>query len=153
MSEPARRDKPARVFLDSNVIFSGLHSPHGPPGAILEKAATGDIVAVVSRQVLDEVVRTIKKKLPDALPPLREFLRSSAFEVVADRSPADTRRWEGILEAGDAAILAAAEAAEPDYFVTGDSHFLRNRRLQSLRALEILAPLEFVEAMAGHKPI
>ena len=52
-----------RVFLDSNVVFSGVHSPEGAPGIILEHFVKGSISVVVSQQVLEEVVRTIKAKL------------------------------------------------------------------------------------------
>ncbi|MFH1149209.1 MAG: putative toxin-antitoxin system toxin component, PIN family [Actinomycetota bacterium] len=132
------------MFLDSNVIFSGLHSRHGPPAIILEKAAKGEIVAVVSRRVLDEVIRTVGRKLPDALPALKDYLRTSVFEVVADCEPAEADPWEGVLEPGDAAILASAVGAAPDFFVTGDNHFLRNSRLAA-PGTEIVSPLEFVQ--------
>jgi predicted nucleic acid-binding protein len=55
-----------RVFLDSNVIFSGLYSPKGAPGIIPEHFIKGDISVVVSQQVLEEIIRTVKEKLPDA---------------------------------------------------------------------------------------
>ncbi|MBU1670697.1 MAG: putative toxin-antitoxin system toxin component, PIN family [Actinobacteria bacterium] len=140
MSQPAR-SRPVKVFLDSSVIFSGLHSKHGPPAAILDRVAKGEIVAVISRRVLDEVIRTVRKKLPDALPPLNSYLRSSAFEVVEDAEQAEADRWQGVLEPGDADILAAALRAEPDFFVTGDKHFLHNRRLRP-PGLQIVSPLE-----------
>lgn len=136
-----------RVFLDSNVIFSGLHSSHGPPGAILDQAIHGDFVLVVSRQVLEEIVRTIKAKLPEALPALSNLLMSVPLEVVADPPLEGLKPWHPALRAGDAGILAAAVAAQPDYFVTGDSHFLD--RADAIRAsgLLILTSAQFLKTL------
>ena len=67
MSEAVGSGKQPRVFLDSNVLFSGFHSPTGPPGIILRCFVEGKLVVVVSKQILQEVVRTLRKKLPEAL--------------------------------------------------------------------------------------
>lgn len=145
MSAATRRDRLPLVFLDSNVIFSGLHSPDGPPGIILKYLLDGRIVAVVSRQVLEEVVRTFKKKLPRALPALREFLLSSPLVVVGDPEPDEVAIWAGMLGEGDAFVFSAAITAEPDFFVTGDSHFLSNARLKKKSGLAICSPAELLE--------
>jgi len=144
----AIKDKPPLVFLDSNVIFSGPHSPDGPPGAILTHLLDGNITAVVSRQVLEEVVRTFKKKLPRALPALREFLLSSPLKVVGDPEPDEVARWAGVMQEEDASILAAAIAAEPDFFVTGDSHFLNNTRLKKRSTLAICSPSGLIDNLS-----
>lgn len=104
------RSKP-RVFLDSNVIFSGLYSPEGAPGIILEYFVKGRISVVVSQQVLEEVIRTVKEKLPDALPALRKLLVNAPPDVSADPELPDIKRWTKKLSLGDAAIMAVAIAA------------------------------------------
>ena len=53
-----------RVFLDSNVIFSGIYSSKGAPAVILESFIEGRLMVVVSQQVMDEVIRTIKNMRP-----------------------------------------------------------------------------------------
>ena len=140
MSKP----KP-RVFLDSNVLFSGLYSPEGAPGIILEHFIKGSISIVVSQQVLEEVIRTIKEKLPEALPALKRLLVSTPPEVIADPNLPDIGRWTKKLDIGDAAILAAAVAAQPDYFVTGDRHFLDNQEIAENAGLKIVTPAQFLE--------
>ncbi len=140
MSKP----KP-RVFLDSNVVFSGLYSPDGAPGVILEHFIKGNLRVVVSQQVLEEVIRTIKEKLPDALPALRRLLVNTPPEVVADPNLPDIERWTKKLHLGDAAILAAAVAAQPDYFITGDRHFLDNQEIAENAGLKIVTPAQFLE--------
>ena len=101
------KSKP-RVFLDSNVVLSGLYSSRGAPGLILEHFVKDRISVVVSRQVLEEVIRTIKEKLPDALPAMRRLLVNTPPEVVSDPKLTDIKRWTKKLHLEDAAILAAA---------------------------------------------
>jgi putative PIN family toxin of toxin-antitoxin system len=140
------KSKP-RVFLDSNVIFSGLYSHEGAPGIILEHFVRGNISVVVSQQVLEEVIRTVKEKLPDSLPALRRLLVNTPPEVAADPELPDVKRWTKKLHLGDAAILAAAIAAQPDYFITGDRHFIENLDIAKEMGLNIVAPAQFLKIM------
>ncbi len=138
-----------RVFLDSNVLFSALYSPDGVPGAILNMFAKGQIRVVVSRQVLEEIVRTAKEKLPEALPALNELLVSIPPEVVEDPSQEEVARWATVIHRGDAPILAAAVAAQPDYLVTGDSHFFNSPRIAEETGLRIVTPTQLLEVLGG----
>jgi len=134
-----------RVFLDTNVIFSGLYSDKGAPGAILDYFLQGKFRVVVSRQVLDELVAVMKQKLPEALPALRALLINMPPEVTPSPQTNEIRRWEEILQPGDAAILAAAINARPDFFVTGDNHFLDNTDVIKQTGLNITTPADFVK--------
>ncbi|MCR4394648.1 MAG: PIN domain-containing protein [Dehalococcoidales bacterium] len=131
-----------QVFLDSNVIFSGLYSSAGAPGFTLEHFVRGNLAIVVSQQVLEELIRTIKEKLPDALPALRRLLVNTPPEVVADPKLPDIKRWKKHLQTGDAAILAAAISAQPDYFISSDKHFLDNREIVESDGLKIITPAQ-----------
>ncbi len=133
------------VFLDSNVIFSGLYSSEGAPGIILELFVRGSISVVVSQQVLQEVIRTVKEKLPYALPALKRLLINTPLEVVADPKLPDIKRWTKHLHPGDAAILAAAITARPDYFVTGDRHFIDNSDIVKETGLTVVTPARFLK--------
>lgn len=140
------KSKP-RVFLDSNVIFSGLYSPEGAPGIILEHFVKGSISVVVSQQVLEEVIRTVKEKLPDSLPVLRRLLVNTPPEVASAPELPDIKRWTKKLRLGDASILAAAIAAQPDYFITGDRHFVENPSIVKETGLTIVMPAQFLKIM------
>ena len=135
-----------RVFLDSNVIFSGLYSSRGAPAVILERFVDGSLMIVVSQQVLDEVIRTIKEKLPEAISALRKLLVNTPPEIWKDPAPEEVKRCSGLLDVGDAAILAAAIAAQPDYFVTGDRHFTENPEIAEKAGVYIVTPAQFIEA-------
>ena len=136
-----------RVFLDTNVIFSGLYSSKGTPGILLELFIKGDINVVVSQQVLEEVVRTLKEKLPEALPALRKLLVNMPPEIRPDPSLEEIKHWAGKLSLADAAILAAAVATQPDYFITGDNHFLQDRKTIEKAGIKILTPAQLVELL------
>lgn len=138
-----------RVFLDSNVFISGLYSPKGAPGIILRNFIEGCFIIVISQQVLVEVVRTVKEKLPSALPALNTLLINAPPEIVQDPPPDAVRLWTGELHVEDAAILASAIAARADYFVTGDNHFLENQVVMETSGQNVLAPSEFLRLLSG----
>jgi uncharacterized protein len=133
-----------RIFLDTNVIFSGLYSSQGAPGIVLEHFVKGHVNVVISQQVLEEVVRTTKVKLPEALPALKRFLVNAPLEVIADPSPEAIQQWTKEIHSADAAILAAAITAKPDYFITGDNHFLENQTIIEKSGLNIMTPAQFL---------
>lgn len=136
-----------RVFLDTNVIFSGLYSSQGAPGAILAHFIEGSVSVVVSQQVLEEVIRTIKEKLTEALPALKRLLVNAPPEVEADPSPEAIQHWAKEIPPADATILAAAIAAKPDYFITGDNHFLENQTIMEKAGLNIVTPAQFLKLL------
>lgn len=135
-----------RAFFDTNVIFSGLYSPHGIPGTLLRWAVSGDFAIVVSQQVLEELVRTINLKLPEALPALWSFLTNIRLQIVPDPSPESLEPWIQEIHPADAVVLAAAIVAGPDYFVTGDSHFFDNPRIADRSGI-ILTPAQFLAVL------
>ena len=136
-----------RVFLDSNVIFSGLYSAEGAPATIVKYFIEGRMTVVISQQVLDEVVRTIKAKLPEALPSLRKLLVNSPLEIWKDPTPEEVARWAEVINPDDAGILAAATDAEPDYLITGDSHFFKSPVIGRKSGLQIVTPGQFLERL------
>ena len=137
-------DAELRVFLDTNVIFSALYSTRGAPGRVLEYCIEGRCHIVISCQVLDELIRTIKMKFPRVLPALKKLLESIPLEITADPTPEEIHRWIKQIQPADAAILAAAMTAKVDYFVTGDNHFLSNSSLINKAGLNIITPAQLV---------
>ena len=133
------------VFLDSNVIFSGMYHSQSAPGVILEHFIEGRLKVIISQQVLEEVVRTIKEKLPQALPALRRLLVNIPPEIREAPTPEEIARWAEVIHIEDAGILAAAVAAQPDYFITGDKHFFENPDIVEKSGLHIVTPAQFIE--------
>ena len=135
-----------RILVDANVLIAGAASPTGASNAVMRMAEIGLFTLVVSRQVLDEVERNLRKKLPQALPTFAALLATMRLEVVADPSPGETERWEHLIETKDAPILTAAVNAAVDRFLTlNPKDFTPNVADQS--GLLIQAPGEFVSQL------
>lgn len=142
------RPKPRpRIFLDTNVIFSGLYSSVGSPARIIDLLVDGRLEVVISQQVLEEVVRAFKQKLPSKLVALSTLLVNSRLEIRKDPSREEVVRWTELMNADDATILAAAIAAQPDYLVTGDKHFLDHPEVSEQTGLPIVSPAHFVRRL------
>jgi len=138
----AAADRP-RVFLDTNVLVSALHSAGGPPAAILRLHIDDRIAIVVSQLVVEELIRAVHRKLPDALPLLRELLLNTPPEVVPDPSADEIQRSAPGVNRSDAPVLAAAVNAAADYLVSGDAAFLREARRLEI-AVALVTPRELL---------
>ena len=137
-----------RIFLDSNVLISGIYSPVGPPYKILRLHLAERLRMVVCQLVINEVIRNLKAKKPEGLPVLYQLLSNSPPEIAANPSAEDVNIWKEYLDAEDSIILAAAIHARVDCFVTGDKHFHSTELKSQKLKLKILTPAEFV---ASHK--
>ncbi len=92
---------------------------------------SGGISILVSSHVLDELHSALTHKAPASLPLVAVLLDRVRAEIVPAPDDAHMRLARGVTtHAGDAAVLAAAWQALPDFFVTLDrQHFLENPRL------------------------
>jgi putative PIN family toxin of toxin-antitoxin system len=108
-----------RVVLDTNILFSALISPHGPPEAIYRAWRQARFHLVTSRQQLDEIRRASRyPKFQAILQPARvgvmvnNLQRALVLETLPDTFVAD--------DPDDAYLLAMAAVGQADYLVTGD---------------------------------
>lgn len=133
-----------RVFFDANVLIAGAASHSGASRATMMMAEAGLFHTIVSRQVLDEAERNLRRKLPNGLPVLAEILGYVHLEIVDDPSPQSFARWLDCIEAKDAPIVEAAVSANVDYLLTLNSRDFTSR-VVARSGLAILAPAQFVE--------
>ncbi|CAI09088.1 putative toxin-antitoxin system toxin component, PIN family [Aromatoleum aromaticum] len=108
-----------RVVLDTNILFSALISPHGPPDTIYRAWRTARFELVTSRTQLEEIRRASRyPKLQAVLQPakvgvmINNLQRAVLLEKLPDQFSAD--------DPDDAFLLAMAAAGKADYLVTGD---------------------------------
>lgn len=135
-----------RAFLDTNVLLSGIYSSYGYPKRIIDLGMAGSVQLVTSVDVVTEFTRNIARKAPHLLLVVSEVLLQAELEYVT----ADDNDVQQYREAGfgsDAAIVAAAVAAEVDYFCTGDKRLVERVRrarldLRAVSAAELLRLLE-----------
>ena len=113
-----------RVVLDTNVLVSGLAYPAGVPGRILGAWKQGGLDVVLSRYILDEMVRV--------LPKLSRNKRSSAeirdladsFLFMAEVVEPSGELEEALRDKTDQPVLGTLLAAHADYLITGDKDLL-----------------------------
>jgi putative PIN family toxin of toxin-antitoxin system len=108
-----------RVVLDTNVLFSAVISPHGPPDIIYRAWRSGHFEIVTSRIQLDEIRRASRyPKLQAILQPAKvgTMINNLQRSIVLDRLSIaiETR------DPDDAFLLAMALSGNADYLVTGD---------------------------------
>jgi putative PIN family toxin of toxin-antitoxin system len=137
-------DLKRRVFLDTNVLFSALYSGKGPAGYIFDYFIDGKLSVVISQQVLEEVIRNMKLKLPRALPLFQQLLIDNPPVIVEIPSMEEVLEWAKIINFEDAGVLASAAAVQPDYLVTGDKHFFENPQIAQKSGLRIITPARFL---------
>jgi len=132
-----------RIFFDSSALIAGLASPKGGAGAILDLCEAGLLQAVMSRQVLVEVGRTIQAKFPALVQQVRAFMRSLSPELVEDPSRTEIEQATKIIIAHDAPTLAAALKAKPDYLITLNTKHFCTFLVRKTVPFKVLTPAEF----------
>ena len=139
-----------KAFLDSNVIISGLISDRSSPRLILDllchdlplmHAATG-------RYNLEEIERTITRKLPAARPVLHDFMSRLKIEIIPLPAGEKLKKYRGVIADEDLPVLVSAIECGADYLVTGDKKHFGGLRGRKDIPLKICSPSEFVEILA-----
>lgn len=138
-------EKSVKVFLDSNVIISGLLSDKGAPRVILDLLCLGlpMLAGATGEYNIIEIERNLKKKLPGALPVYRKYLPLLNLEVIPLPSLGAIRKLLGTIADKDVPVLASAINCDADFLVTGDKKdFIKLKGKYSFR---IVSPTEFLD--------
>lgn len=137
--------KRLKVFLDSNVIISGLFSDKGSPRIVLDllsldlpllSGATGEYNIV-------EIERNLLKKMPDVLPVYRRYLKILNLEIVPLPLSKDIKKLSGQIADKDIPVLASAINNNADFLVTGDKKDFE--KLKGKYPFKIMSPSEFLD--------
>ncbi|MFN8128791.1 MAG: putative toxin-antitoxin system toxin component, PIN family [Candidatus Nanopelagicales bacterium] len=108
----------SRVLLDTNIIISALLFPNSTPDRVL-RLVLNEHALVLTDWIMEELDTVVRRKRPDLLPALEEFIASINPEI----APVGTSE-QTIADPADQPILDAAISAQVDVIVTGDKHFL-----------------------------
>ena len=130
------------IFFDSSALFAGIASASGASRALLLLAEGGQVAITVSEGVVAEVERAVARKMPRALPDLREAIRATGLRIVRDPSPEEVRAHADIIaHPADVPILVAAMQAQSDYLVTlNRRHFIDDPAVGERSQLRIGTP-------------
>lgn len=108
-----------RVFIDADVLFAGAASAseHSASLVVLRMSEITLIEAVTSEQVLTEVERNLRAKLPQVLPTYK-LLVDRCLEVVTNPLTSELKPFLGMADIKDLPILVAAQKENCPWLVT-----------------------------------
>jgi predicted nucleic acid-binding protein len=141
--------KVVRVFLDSNVILSGLLSERGAPRIILDLLSLRlpFLIGSTGRYNLIEIERNLKKKMPSLLFLYKVYLPKLNLKVIPLPRPEDIRDFSGQIAEKDIPVLISAIRSKADFLVTGDKqHFGKMKELDKY-PFHVLTPSEFIDSI------
>ena len=113
-----------RVVLDTNVLVSGLAYPGSIPGRILGAWRQGGVDVVLSRYILDEMVRVLPRlsRITLSSSEIRDL--ADSFMFMAEMVEPAAELEEKLRDNSDQQVLGTLRAAKADYLVTGDKDLL-----------------------------
>ena len=113
-----------RVVLDTNVLVSGLTYPGSIPGHIVSSWRQGALDLVLSRHILDEVVRVLPRlsRVQLSSSEIRDLVDSLMF--LADVVEPDAERDPTLRDPANQQVLGTLRASRADYLITGDKDLL-----------------------------
>ena len=131
-----------RVVLDTDVLVTGVLSPHGPPGRLVDLALAGDLVLVVDDRVLSEYAEVFRRPrfgLPvRGVDVLVRHLRA-AGEAVTARPLAVT-----LPDADDLPFLEVAAAGAATLVTGNPRHF---RPVRGRHQVPVLSPRRALDSL------
>ncbi len=136
-----------KVFLDSNVILSGLLSDKGAPRTILDLLALKlpFLVGSTGRFNLIEIERNVKKKMPEILSVYKRYLPKLGLKIIPLPRPDELREYSGTIAEKDVPILVSAVRSKADFPVTGDKQHFQKLRSPANYSFKIVTPAEFID--------
>jgi putative PIN family toxin of toxin-antitoxin system len=113
-----------RVVLDTNVLVSGLAYPGSVPGRIVGIWRQGGLDVVLSRYILDEMVKVLPRlsRIHLSSSEIRDLADSLMF--LADIVEPDAEQDSSLRDPADQQVLATLRASKADYLITGDKDLL-----------------------------
>ncbi len=131
-----------QVIIDTNVWISGLVFG-GTPEKIIRLFIEGQIIVVVSEELLTELRRKITQKFSLFVPQLallEASIKEEALLVKLGATPIAVSR-----DTDDDKFIETAVAGDAEYIISGDKDLLT---LGSYQGIKILRPAEFLELIS-----
>jgi predicted nucleic acid-binding protein len=145
-------DKP-RLFLDASTLIAAAASPDGGSSLVIELCTFGKAKALVTRLVLREAERNIKKKLSEqTLLRYYNLLGSLDPEPVPLPSGGAIQRAAELVAAKDAHVLAAAREGDATHLITLDrKHLLIDEIRQGALPIVVCTPGDYLQEFLGDR--
>ena len=139
--------KTVKVFLDSNLILSGLLSDKGAPRIILDLLTLklSALCGATGRYNLMEIERNLEKKMLAIIPIYRKYMPLLDLEIVPLPSHETIKRMSGQIADKDIPVSTSAISCNADYLVTGDKKDFARPKGSGKYPFQIVSPSEFLE--------
>jgi predicted nucleic acid-binding protein len=151
--------KTTKVFLDSDVILSGLTSDRGAPRLVLDILSLDLPVlrGVTGRYNLSEIERSIAGTLPAARRAWNDGLPKMNLEIVFLPFLDEMAPFRGVVDDEDLPVLTSAVIARADYVLTDDTKRLARIKRAAGLAFVGCPPADFLDhvlpgLLAGRDP-
>ncbi|HEY6873645.1 MAG TPA: PIN domain-containing protein [Geobacteraceae bacterium] len=146
----ARKRPASRVFLDSNVILSGLLSDRGAPRIILDLVCLelATLKGLTGAYNLIEIERNLARKFPALVPVYEQYLPRLNLDVVPLPTREEIASHLGVTADKDVPVLVSALNGRADFLVTGDNKDFGPLKKLRKFPFRIVTPAEFL-AVAG----
>lgn len=154
--------QPTRVVFDCVIFTQALINPHGPAGACVKAAESGDCLLHLSPFVLQEI-----RELPDKLS-VRHGITAERIEVLIRQLREYAvvvtdipERFQHPVDPKDSAYINLALATDSELVVSRDRHLLvlmdpllpEGRSFQQqFPELRIVRPVEFLRELETRRP-
>lgn len=138
-----------KIVLDTNVLVSGLLSPHGHPGRVLDLLLSGKVTLLHDDRILSEYREVLLRPRfgfdPNDVEILVAYLRAEGLAVASPPLPLS------LPDPDDLPFLEVAVTGRADALVTGNlAHFASSSIVSPDTALSeimggrILSPADFI---------
>ena len=138
-----------RIFLDSNVILSGIISGQGAPRLILDLLCLDlpMLQGLTGRFNLTEIERNIAKNIPAALPVFNDYFPKLKLEIISVPTPEELASFKGAVGDKDLPVLVSVVNGQADYFVTGDKNLISQIGQKTGFPFKTVSPADFLDKM------
>ncbi len=131
-----------KIVLDTNVLVSGVLSPHGPPAAVLRALLTERVQLCFDERILSEYRDVLSRGKfafdSELVAELLSFLEAGGFPTLAQ--PLDL----ALPDSTDRMFIEVAVFSQADFLVTGNlRHFPKSAR----QGIAVVSPREFIDAL------
>ncbi len=134
-----------RAVLDTNVLVSGLLSPHGTTGRVVDLVLAGQLVLLADDRILAEYADVLGRPKfgfrAEDVTDILNYLRATAERVSAPPLGVD------LPDSGDLPFLEVAAAAGAHALVTGNTRDYEPTR--GRHVVPVMTPAQFLTMLGG----
>jgi predicted nucleic acid-binding protein len=136
-----------KVFLDASIFIAAAGSASGGSSLILEVCRGLHFSAVVTRKILLEAQRNIRKKLSsEAILRFYKEIASLNPEIIRPPTKERLSQYDDIIALKDRHVLASTLEGKATFLITLDcKHFQTEVIRQANLPITIMTPKEFLE--------